>query len=324
MPDMLDLQFSLAPMEGVTDSIYRQVCHRMFTPFDRYYMPFISPTAERLITTRQRRELDPERNAGLNAVPQLLTNDPELFVWASEVLADMGHREVNLNLGCPSGTVVKKRKGSGLLGDRVLLERLLDGIFSKVRIDVSVKTRVGLHSEDEFPALMSLFNRYPIIELIVHPRIQADQYRGSVRMEAFELAMRESRAPVCYNGDLFAPEDIIEIRRRFPALRAVMLGRGAVANPGLIGFLKNGTWTSLAQLCEFHHALCSEYRVAMPGFRPTVSRMYEYWAFWGVLFESPAKHIKRIRKASSFDEYDRAVQTLFDECAFIPDGVYCP
>ena len=324
MPDMTDLHFYLAPMEGVTDSIYRQIYSRMFAPFDRYYMPFFSPTAEHVITARQQRELDPVRNEGLDAVPQILTNDPELFVWAANVLADMGYREVNLNLGCPSGTVVKKKKGSGLLGDPAMLDRLLDGIFSKVKIAVSVKTRVGIRSEDEFPALLEIFNRYPICELTVHPRVQADQYRGAVRIDAFELAMRESRAPVCYNGDLFSPEDIAEVRRRFPALRAVMLGRGAVANPGLIGFLKSGSWAALSQLREFHEALCGEYRKVMPGFRPTVSRMFEYWAFWGALFESPAKHIKRIRKAASFDDYDRAVQLLFDECAFIPDGEYCP
>ena len=311
-------------MEGVTDSIYRQIYHRMFMSFDRYYMPFLSPTSEHVITARQRRELDPERNEGLDAVPQLLTNDPDLFVWGSTVLSDMGYREVNLNLGCPSGTVVKKRKGSGLLGDYDLLKRLLDGIFSKVTIDVSVKTRVGMHSEEEFFALLELFNQYPICELIIHPRVQADHYKGPVRMEPFETAMRESRAPVCYNGNLFSPEDVAEIRRRFPELRSVMVGRGAVANPGLVGFLKNGTWATLAQLREFHERLCAEYRTAMPGFHPTVSRMYEYWAFWGALFESPSRYIKRIRKATSFDEYDRSAQVLFDECSFIPDGVYSP
>ncbi len=321
---MAGLCCSLAPMEGVTDAVYRQIFHRMFTPFDRCYTPFLTPTAERLITARQRRELDPARNAGLDVVPQLLTNDPDLFLWAAEVLTDLGYREVNLNLGCPSGTVVKKHKGSGLLAEPARLDRLLDGIFSQARIAVSVKTRVGLRSEDEFPALLDIFNRYPICELIVHPRVQTDQYRGPIRMESFALAMRESRAPVCYNGDLFAPEDVMALQARFPALRAVMLGRGAVANPGLIGFLKHGTWATKEQLREFHDALYSEYRVVMPGFKPTVFRMREYWAFWACLFEGPEKLLKQIRKATCFEDYDKAVQVLFDECPFVPDGVYRP
>ncbi len=321
---MPELQYYLAPMEGVTDSVYRQIYHRMFVPFDRYYMPFLTPTADRLITARQRRELDPARNAGLDAVPQLLTNDPELFLWAADVLADMGYQEVNLNLGCPSGTVVKKKKGSGLLGDPAMLDRLLDGIFSKVKIAVSVKARVGLRSEDEFPAILEIFNRYPICELIVHPRIQSDQYRGSVRMAAFELAMRESRAPVCYNGDLFSPADVDALAARFPALHSVMLGRGAVANPGLIGRLRGGDWITKEALQTFHDALYAEYRVVMPGFKPTVFRMREYWAFWENMFDAPARHLKRIRKASTFEDYELAAQALFDECPFIPDGEYCP
>ena len=318
------MKFYLAPMEGVTDSIYRQIYHRMFTPFDRYYIPFLSPTRERLITARQMRELDPSRNAGMDVVPQLLGNDPELFLWMAGVLKDMGYREVNLNLGCPSGTVVKKKKGSGLLGQRELLERLLDGIFEKTPLPVSVKTRIGLHSAEEFGPILELFNRYPICELIVHPRVQKDLYSGAIRTEAFALAVADSRAPVCYNGNLFSPEDVDEFKSRFPDLHAVMLGRGAVANPGLIGYLKTETWITLDQLRAFHDALYAEYRVVMPGFNPTVARMREFWAFWGDMFVAPAKYIKRIRKATDFAAYEQAASDLFAECEFIPNGVYCP
>ena len=318
------LKYCLAPMEGVTDSIYRKIYARMFSPFDRYYMPFLTPTHEHLITARQQRELDPERNAGLDAVPQLLTNDPALFLWAADVLADMGYHEVNLNLGCPSGTVVRKKKGSGLLGDPAMLDRLLDGIFSRINTAVSVKTRVGLRCEDEFPAILEIFNRYPICELIVHPRVQADQYRGAVRTDAFELAMRESRAPVCYNGDLYCPEDVDALRTRFPALQSVMLGRGAVANPGLIGRMRGGEWITKDALRAFHDTLYAECRAVMPGFKPTVFRMREYWSFWEHMFDAPARQLKRIRKATCFADYEQAVQSLFEQCHFFPDGAYCP
>ena len=318
------MQYYLAPMEGVTDSIYRGVHSRMFVPFDRYYTPFLSPTQDRQITARQLRELDPARNAGLDVVPQVLCNDPDLFLWAAEVFRDMGYREVNLNLGCPSGTVVKKKKGSGLLGQPELLERLLDGIFERTPLPVSVKTRLGLQSEAEFGPILALFNRYPICELIVHPRVQRDQYSGPIHPDAFALALRESRAPVCFNGDLWAPEDVEGIKARFPALEAVMLGRGAVANPGLAGYLKTGAWATAAQLHEFHDDLYAEYRVVMPGFKPTVFRMREYWAFWASMFIAPEKFLKRIRKAVSFAGYEAAVQELFDQCAFLPDGAFAP
>ncbi len=318
------MRYYLAPMEGVTDSIYRSIHRRIFVPFDRYYTPFLSPTQDRRITARQMRELDPERNAGLDVVPQVLCNDPELFLWAAEVFRDMGYREINLNLGCPSGTVVKKKKGSGLLGQRELLERLLDGIFEKSPLPVSIKTRLGLQSEAEFEPLLALFNRYPVCELILHPRVQKDQYRGGVRMEAFQSALARSRAPVCYNGNLFAPADIAQLQAACPRLEAAMLGRGAVANPGLPGFLKTGQWATVEQMRELHDALYAEYGRAMPGFKPTVFRMREFWAFWADLFDAPAKQLKRIRKATDFAAYEQAVDDLFAECAFLPDGAYCP
>lgn len=316
------MRYALAPMEGVTDSIYRSM--HVFPPLDRYYTPFLTPTQDRLITARQQRELDPERNVGLDVVPQLLTNDPQLFLWTAEVLAGLGYREVNLNLGCPSGTVVKKKKGSGLLSQPERLDAMLEEIFSASPVAVSVKTRLGLRSEEEFGPLLEIYNRYPIRELIIHPRLQADQYRGGVRLEAFARALEHCRIPVCYNGNLFCPEDVSELRARFPALRAVMLGRGAVANPGLVGYLKTGSWATQSQLREFHDALYSECRAVMPGVRPTMFRMREYWSFWACMFEAPEKHLKRIRKADSFAAYEQAVRELFVECPFRPDGAYCP
>ena len=318
------MKYYLAPMEGVTDSIYRSIHSRIFVPFDRYYTPFLSPTEDRQITARQMRELDPARNAGLDVVPQVLCNDPALFLWAAEVFRDMGYREVNLNLGCPSGTVVKKKKGSGLLGQRALLERLLDGIFEKSPLPVSVKTRLGLQSEEEFGPLLELFNRYPICELIIHPRIQKDQYRGEVRMEAFQTALARSRAPVCYNGNLFTPADVAAVTRVCPNLRSVMLGRGAVANPGLAEYLKTGRWADADRMRTLHDALYTEYRVVMPGFKPTVFRMREFWAFWACMFAAPEKPLKRIRKATDFPAYEQAVHDLFAECEFRPEGAYAP
>ena len=318
------MKYYLAPMEGVTDSIYRSVHSRIFVPFDRYYTPFLSPTRDQRITARQLRELDPARNAGLDVVPQLLVNDPELFLWAAEVFRDMGYREVNLNLGCPSGTVVKKKKGSGLLGQRALLERLLDGIFEKSPLPVSIKTRLGLQAEAEFGPILELFNRYPICELIVHPRVQKDQYRGEVRMEAFQAALSRSRAPVCCNGNLFAPADVQAVKRVCPELCSVMLGRGAVANPGLAGYLKTGQWANAEQMRALHDALYAEYGRVMPGFKPTVFRMREFWAFWACMFASPEKPLKRIRKAASFADYESGVRALFGQCEFLPDGAYVP
>ena len=316
------MQYYFAPMEGVTGPIYRSTFHRCFTPLDRYYTPFLSPTQDRRLTARQWSEIDPERNAGLNLVPQLLTNHAELFVWAAKELAAIGYKEVNLNLGCPSGTVVKKKKGSGLLGQLEILEPMLDEIYTNSPIAVSIKTRIGLHEEDEFDALLELYNRYPISELIIHPRIQKDMYRGDVRMSAFQKAAAEAKMPLCYNGDIFVPEDAVKIAKDFPGVKSMMLGRGIVANPGLVGYIKTGQWATASQVQEFHDSLYTQYRDEMPGLKPTLFKMRELWCYLACMFESPEKPLKAIRKAGSFAEYEAAVKILFANCPFVPDGIY--
>ena len=192
----------MAPMEGITTWLFRGEHHRMFGGADRYYMPFFSPTAEHLITARERRDLDPAHNEGVVAVPQIMTRRAEDFLWAAGELAALGYREVNLNLGCPSGTVAAKGKGAGFLAHPEELDAFFDRVFSGASpVRISVKTRLGVREPEEFGRLLEVYNRYPIAELIVHARVQRDFYRLPVRTEAFASALEGSRIPVCCNGD---------------------------------------------------------------------------------------------------------------------------
>ena len=220
------MEYYFAPMEGVTGALYRRIHHKYFPGVDAYYMPFLTPTRDRVFTPRDLRETAPEHNLGFRAVPQLLTRDSGDFCWAANALFDMGYDEVNLNLGCPSGTVVAKGKGTGLLADRSTLEARLDGIFAGARGPVSVKTRLGLESPEEFGPLLELFARYPISLLIVHPRVRKDFYKEPVRRKEFALAHRDYPGPLCYNGGLFTPEDCEALLRDYPRVQS-----GAAAKP---------------------------------------------------------------------------------------------
>ena len=187
------MQYYFAPMEGLTDSIYRRIHHKYFPGVDRYYMPFISPTIHRQLTHKEDRELPLADSVPFRAVPQVLTKVPEDFLWASQICADRGYDEVNLNVGCPSGTVVSKGKGSGMLRDPANLDRFLDGIFESAPLPVSVKTRLGLTDPQEFPRILEIYNKYPIKELTIHPRVRKQFYDGSVDMEMFRYALAHSR-----------------------------------------------------------------------------------------------------------------------------------
>ena len=173
-------QYDFAPLDGITKTVFRRVWNDQFGGADRFFIPFFSPTSEHVMTSRDLKELDRARNAGLELVPQVMTKRAEDFLWATEIVKDLGYTEANLNLGCPSGTVVSKGKGSGMLRDSEHLARFLEEIFRDSVLPVSVKTRLGLEDPEEFPALLEVFNRYPITELTVHPRVRKDFYKVCV------------------------------------------------------------------------------------------------------------------------------------------------
>lgn len=318
------MQYTLAPMEGITGSLFRRAHAACFGPADKYLTPFLSPTQHPRFTARELREVLPEENPGLNVVPQLLTNDADCFIWAARALEDMGYREVNLNLGCPSGTVVSKGKGSGFLAYPDRLEAFLDKIFSQLTIPVSIKTRLGKTDPAEFDRLLDIYNRYPVFELTIHPRVQADLYNGAPRREAFAKALAASRAPVCCNGDIFSIEDLDAFTAAFPQADRVMTGRGAVADPALLRRFRGGPPAAREELRRFHDWLYDGYRQIMPGTVPVLARMKELWSYMLYCFTSPEQYLRPLRKARRLDEYEAVIDRLFQEQETIPGGRFRP
>ena len=295
----------LAPLEGVTDAVFRRVHRDCFSGVAKYFIPFVSPTQNLAFTARDLSILAPENGFG---VPQLLCKDAALFLWAAQALGDMGYGEVNLNLGCPSGTVTAKGKGSGLLADVPALERLLDGVFARSPLPVSIKTRIGYTRPDEFDRLLDVFARYPII----HPRTPVEFYKGTPHREAFAKAHAALDRPLCYNGDLFCEEDCRELMRQFPNTRALMLGRGLIANPALAQSLGGGEALCKASLRAFHDRLLAAYQAKYPA-HVTLGRMREIAKHFVCCFDAPEKPRQAIRKATRIEAYLDAIDRLFAE-----------
>lgn len=309
-----------APMEGVTGAAFRSAHHRWFGGVDKYFTPFLSPTQQPRLTPRQLREVVPENNEGLPVVPQLLTRRSEDFVWAADALAHLGYPEVNLNLGCPSGTVVSKGKGAGFLASPEELDRFLNAIFSACAVNISIKTRLGMRNPAEFSHLLELFNRYPVAELTIHPRVQKDFYHGSVHLEAFESALAASRNPVCYNGDLVTVADCAAVTADYPAVCAIMLGRGLIANPALADRLKGGPAADKARLRAFHDDLYERYCMLFGSRHNAMLRMKEVWSFLIFLFEDSEKHGKQLRKAATTQDFGIRTDAVFRDLVLREDA----
>lgn len=297
----------MAPMEAVTTWIYRRAHAAVYGAPDKSFVPFLEPHIKRDFKKRELEEILPEHNEGLRAVPQILTNQADGFLRLASALEAYGYQEVNLNLGCPSRTVVSKGKGSGFLAFPEELDRFLEEICGALdgRIRISVKTRIGKTDPEEFPRLLDIFNRYPLEELIIHPRVQADGYRNHPRMEVFLEAAKRSKNPVCYNGDLCTAEDIRTLKECAPGVDRMMIGRGWIRNPGL---LCEGA--SMDQFWEFHQRVYEGYRNRDGSFLNTLFKMKELWSYQVLLFPDPEKLAKRIRKLQRKDEYEELMREL--------------
>ena len=330
------MRYYFAPLEGITGYVYRTVHHRHFPGVDRYYMPFVAPNYTMHFKEKEKQDVDPAHNEGLNAVPQILSNKADETLWAVEELSDRGYTEINLNLGCPMPTVARKKKGSGLLKYTDELDAYLDGVYNGLAkrqgecppVRLSIKTRLGTDSTDEAERLVQIYNRYPVSELIVHPRCQADLYRGVPDREAFLIVLRESTNPVVYNGDLCSPEDVREIERVCDevmrggtshsetqhSIDSVMIGRGLLADPSLVRQCQGGTKVTARELGAFHDDLYRCYKEILPGQKVVLNRMKELWSYMGKLFPEGAKCLKEIRKSGTQAQYEAAVRVLMNTC----------
>ena len=304
------MRYYFAPLEGLTDSTFRKIHHAYFPEgIDRYYTPFFSPTVHRALTPREARELPPADTLDAVVIPQLLTKVAEDFLWLAQQCKDLGYRQVNLNLGCPSGTVTAKGKGSGMLRDLETLEAFLDEIFASCALPISLKTRIGFQSSEEFPRLLELFNRYPAAELIVHPRVRTAFYKGDVDMESFRLCMAESKIPVCYNGDITTTQKAADLQRQFPQLDSVMIGRGLIADPGML--MPGGTDRKI--LAAYLNELLESYLVAFGGSRNAMFRMKEHWSMLIHKFENNERLAKQLRKTTDLDQFRVITRQILEE-----------
>ena len=299
------MQYYLAPLEGITTYVYRNAYHKHFRKMDKYFTPFIVPHKDKKFNTRELKELSPEHNQGLNVIPQLLTNNAEDFLKTAKEIVQMGYDEINLNLGCPSRTVVTKKKGSGFLCYPEELDRFLDEIYGKANFKISVKTRIGKDSPDEFYQLLEIYNKYPIEELTIHPRVQSDYYQNTPNLDMFKVAYEESKNAICYNGDIRKTDDLTSLTQQFPDLKQVMIGRGIIGNPGLLSTLDKGN------LLSFHNMILEEYIKISSGDRNVLFKMKELWFYMLNLFEDAEKIGKKIKKTEHLKDYESIINMLF-------------
>ena len=307
------MKYYMAPLEGITGYIYRKTYAKYFGGVDKYFSPFISPNQKRICRTREQKDILPENNAGLYLVPQIMTNQADMFIKTVKYLQQYGYQEFNLNLGCPASTVVTKMKGSGFLAQPEKLEQFLEQIYEKCDANISIKTRIGFESAEEFSRLLSIFEKFPVNELIIHPRTRQDFYQNEPDMGAFSYAMSHSRHRICYNGNIFSKKDYTNLVENYPALQSVMLGRGILQNPTIIEQIKGNELPDKDHIKAFMTEICEKYKEELSGDRPVLFKMKELWQYLVFSFDVDEKWKKKMRKAQSLSEYQIIINELFSK-----------
>ena len=285
------MKFYFAPMESITIYLYRNIYEQLFGEIDKYYTPFIMPNGKRTFKTREFQDVLPEHNEGLNIVPQILTKNAQDFIRTAKELKELGYNEVNLNLGCPSRTVVAKQKGSGFLQE-----------------------------PEEFEEILSIYNRHPVYELTIHPRLQQEFYKGKPHLDIFEYATKHSGNPLCYNGDIVTKQDYDHITDRFKDINAVMIGRGLLRNPALVREIKYGQKLTKRELLKMHDTLYVAYQEYLSGDKNVLYKMKEFWNNAAVMFTNHEKYAKKIRKVQNLKNYEKAVEALFSDQELINEA----
>ena len=311
------MKIYFAPLEGITGYIQRQTFNKYFGEVDKYFIPFIQPKQHGHFMSREKKDMAPENNAGLPSIPQLLTNSAHDFLLTIEKLQELGYKEANLNLGCPSRTVVSKGRGSGQLADLEALECFLTEIFEKVQMDVSIKTRIGVTDPAEFETILPVFQKFPLKELIIHPRVQKEMYTGTPHKDVFAAAMAVKEFPICYNGDIFRKADYDQLMQQFPNLDRIMIGRGLLQNPALAREIQGGAPLSKNEVRAYHDELYDRYREVMFGEKNLLFKMKEFWVYQIESFDVTIKAAKKIRKSQRIYQYEEAINELFEKCDII-------
>lgn len=315
-----DCHLSLGPFQGITDAPFRNVFKRHFGGVDKYYTPFFTGIhKEEHAKNLQGEEIDPQCNDVETLTPQILSTDAEEILRFAKQCQQLGYKEINLNMGCPFPRVANKKRGSGLLPYPDKVEAMLERIFDGIDIKFSVKCRLGYFNPEEIDAIIPIFNKYPLSELIIHPRIGKQLYKGEADVERFKTLIPYINAPLVYNGDIVSVESFERIREMVQPVNQFMLGRGVLTNPFLAEEIK-GHDVPDDKTNRLHAYVIDLYddRLRHAGGSPKVlGRMKELWSYLMNSFEEPQVVWRKIKKLNSLKDYEEAVELIFKENALI-------
>lgn len=303
-----------SPLQGFTDFRFRNAFQHYFGGIDTFYAPYIRLNGQLKIKQSYQNDLQLENNSTLNVIPQVMTNDPDEFLFVVKYVQSLGYKELNWNLGCPYPMVTKSGMGSGLICNPTRINEVLHKAHNESDIVVSMKMRMGYENATEILDAFPVLDKYPLKNIAIHARIGKQLYNGPVDLDAFEKCISGTKHKLYYNGDITSLESFKKIQNRFPTIDHFMIGRGLIADPFLPNMIKNDTTTYPKNrweiFSEFHDRIYQQYDDYLSGPTPIKMKMLGFWEFFSQSFPNPQKTFKAIKKASSPKKYQETVASI--------------
>ena len=306
-----------SPLQGFTDFRFRNAFHHYFGGIDTFYAPYIRLNGKLKIKQSYQNDLLLENNSTLEVIPQVITNDPDEFLYVAKYVQSLGYKELNWNLGCPYPMVTKSGMGSGLICNPARIDEVLHKAHNETDILVSMKMRMGYENSQEILAAFPTLDKYPLKNIAIHARIGKQLYKGPVDLEAFEKCISSTKHKLYYNGDITSVAAFKKIQERFPSIDHFMIGRGLIADPFLPQMIKEDTTEypkNRWKICsEFHDTIYNQYDEYLSGPTPIKMKMLGFWEFFSQSFPNPQKTFKAIKKAGNPKKYQQAVAGILKQ-----------
>lgn len=301
-----------SPLQSFTEYRFRNGIEKYFGGIDTYYAPYIRLNGKLEIKANYQRDLDPKNNFVKELIPQVMTNDPDEFLFVADYVKSLGYTELNWNLGCPYPMVTKRCMGSGLINDPQRIDTILEKVHAESDIVVSMKMRMGYDNPLEILDVFPILDKYPIKNVAIHARIGKQLYKGDVDLVSFENCLDKTRHTIYYNGDICTVADFRRLQEQFPTIENWMIGRGLIMDPFLPAMIKADTEVYPENRLELFTAFIDElfdgYFNSLSGKSHVLIKMTSYWEYFAMSFPDAHKTFKRIKKAKSIDAYHDAVQ----------------
>ena len=309
------LPIHFAPLQGYTDVIYRNAHAACFGGIDAYYTPFVR-LEKGTFRHRDVRGIEPGNNQVPHLIPQLIAPTAEKAEKILSLFIEKGYKEADINMGCPFPILAKRHNGSGILPYPEEVKALLSLITKYPQISFSIKMRLGWEDPEECLKLAPIINELPLRQVVMHPRLGKQQYKGEVDLKAFEAFQHVCKHPLIYNGDINHIEDIHRMQDQFPGLAGMMIGRGLLANPALAWEYQQNRTLEFDEMKEkiqsMHTYVYEEYIEQLKGGDLQIlNKMKAFWEY--LLPNADRKLLKAIHKSTNLHKYTQAVHAFFNQ-----------